>query len=680
MVTKFCSERKPAKETSDKEKLIDDVFQEIQAGPFDELRDADIRSAFEQAKSSDFEVCVVAPMSAGKSTLINAMLGTKLMPSKLEACTAIITRIKDSLDGADHWEAQVYDKQGCQIETYSRLDLKTMERLNGDDQVSEIRMNGDIPFVSSDDVSLVLVDTPGPNNARDPKHRQVQSDFLSRSSKALVLYVMTGEFGSDDDNRLLQQVAESMSVGGKQSRDRFLFVVNKIDARKEEDGATKETLDKIRAYLRNHGIERANIFPAAALPALDIRLVQNGAAVDEDTKWETDFLVGKLNRKETLHCEAYAPLPASLRGEINDKLSQAAADETGMSEALIHTGVVSIEAAIRQYVLKYAKTAKVKNIVDTFIHKLEEVGCFEETKNELVKNRAEKDEIVGQIKRIKQRVNDTKKAIAFENKVNDAILRVDQNSKKRIAQIVKQYQERLSQRLDRLRGQEISVDEAEKQAQDMKRFALNLEPEFQKNLEILINETVTDTCNALLREYCDRLASLADEEGADGLFGTHIDPFQLMSGSHFSVDGISVNNLVQNKRVEDGSEWVKNTNKKWYKPWTWFQESGYYRTKYKNVQYVKADDLILEFLAPIKAGLWSCGDEASKFAQKQSKNIVDSFTKEFKRLDDQLKAKLDLLEDYATQEDKVEARIAETERRLNWLEEIKAKVESILEI
>jgi hypothetical protein len=49
-------------------------------------------------------------------------------------------------------------------------------------------------------------------------------------------------------------------------------------------------------------------------------------------------------------------------------------------------------------------------------------------------------------------------------------------------------------------------------------------------------------------------------------------------------------------------------------------------------------------------------------------------------LDDQLKAKLDLLEDYATQENKVEARIAETERRLNWLEEIKAKVESILEI
>ena len=88
-------DRIPAKETSDKEALIDEVFSEIQEGPFDELRDAEIINAFQHAKSSDFEVCVVATMSAGKSTLINAMLGTELMPSKQEACTAIITKIKD---------------------------------------------------------------------------------------------------------------------------------------------------------------------------------------------------------------------------------------------------------------------------------------------------------------------------------------------------------------------------------------------------------------------------------------------------------------------------------------------------------------------------------------------------------------------------------------------------------
>lgn len=88
-------DRKPAKETKDKEVLIDQVFQKIKKGPFKELSDVEVISAFKHAKSSDFEVCVVATMSAGKSTLINSMLRSKLMPSKQEACTAIITRIKD---------------------------------------------------------------------------------------------------------------------------------------------------------------------------------------------------------------------------------------------------------------------------------------------------------------------------------------------------------------------------------------------------------------------------------------------------------------------------------------------------------------------------------------------------------------------------------------------------------
>ena len=151
-------DRKPAKETKDKEILIDQVFEKIKKGPFDELRDEEIVNAFENAKSSDFEVCVVATMSAGKSTLINALLQTKLMPSKQEACTAIITRIKDN-DAVD-WQAEVYNKDKKLIETHENLTYSTMERLNGDENVSEIKVTGNIPFVTADDVSLVLIDTP----------------------------------------------------------------------------------------------------------------------------------------------------------------------------------------------------------------------------------------------------------------------------------------------------------------------------------------------------------------------------------------------------------------------------------------------------------------------------------------------------------------------------------------
>lgn len=672
-------DRIPAKETSDKEVLIDEVFKEIQEGPFDELRDAEIISAFQHAKSSDFEVCVVATMSAGKSTLINSMLGTKLMPSKQEACTAIITRIKDT-EGNDTWQAEVYSKDNRLIETHKNLTYATMERLNSDENVSVIKTAGDIPFVSSEDVSLVLIDTPGPNNSRDPEHKKVQSEFLNKSSKSLVLYIMEGTFGSDDDNALLQRVADSMKVGGKQSKDRFIFVVNKMDDRRKEDGDTAQTLDRIRAYLKGHGITNPNLFPAAALPALNIRLIQSGADIDEDTLDETEMKVRKLNRNETLHFEEYASLPASIRGDIKMRLADAKNNGDADAEALIHTGVVSIEAAIRQYVQKYAKTAKIKSIVDTFMHKLDEVGCFEKTKQELAKNREDGERIARQIETIRKKVDDVKSAQQFRAAVDDAVIKVSDDAKDIIDSIVQKYQAKIRQKIDELRGQELDMDEVMDEVSRLERYAKKLEPDFQAELDELIRENLVKTSNALLQEYKKKLASLTSEIDPNALAGISIDPLKLMGGTVPTADDFSVTKLVQSKEVENGKEWVENTNKKWYKPWTWFQEKGYYRTKYKTVKYVPASDLAQEFFAPIKEIVVNDGEFAQKHVIKQSNRIVASFNKEFERLDGVLKQKLSELESYATDKTQAEERIKETEKRLAWLEVIKNRVASILEI
>lgn len=672
-------DRIPAKETSDKEVLIDEIFKEIQNGPFDELRDAEILSAFQHAKSSDFEVCVVATMSAGKSTLINSMLGTKLMPSKQEACTAIITRIKDT-EGTDSWQAEVYSKDDRLIETHENLTYGTMERLNSDENVSIIKVTGDIPFVSSEDVSLVLIDTPGPNNSRDPEHKKVQSEFLSKSSKSLVLYIMEGTFGSDDDNALLQRVADSMKVGGKQSKDRFIFVVNKMDDRRKEDGDTDQTLKRIRTYLKGHGITNPNLFPAAALPALNIRLIKSGVDVDEDTMDETEMKVRKLNRNAALHFETYASLPASIRGDINIKLSDAKLNGDAEAEALIHTGVVSIEAAIRQYVQKYAKTAKIKNIVDTFMHKLDEVGCFEKTKQELAKNREDGEHIAQQIELIRKKVDDVKSAKKFKDAVDDAVIKVSDDARDIIDDIVKKYQSKLTKKIDDLRGHELDMDEVMGEVDRLEKYASRLEPDFQSELEELIRGNLVKTSNALLQEYKNKLISLTSEIDFDSLIGISIDPLKLMSGSFVPADDFSVTRLVQSKKIEDGKEWVKNTEKKWYKPWTWFQESGYYRTKYKTVKYIIANELAQEFFAPIEETIVENGDMAYQHAVKQSNRIATSFNREFTRLDSVLKEKLSELESYATDKTKAEVRIKETESRLEWLEAIKNRVAAILEI
>ena len=673
-------DRIPAKETSDKEILIDEVFKEIQEGPFDELRDTEIISAFQHEKSSDFEVCVVATMSAGKSTLINAMLGTKLMPSKQEACTAIITKIKDNKNN-DSWQAEVYNKDNCLIETHENLTYPTMERLNNDKDVSVIKATGNIPFVSSEDVSLVLIDTPGPNNSRDPEHKKVQSDFLSKSSKSLVLYIMEGTFGSDDDNALLQRIADSMKVGGKQSKDRFIFVVNKMDDRRKEDGDTEQTLNRVRDYLfKKHGIANPNLFPAAALPALNIRLMQNGTELDDDTMDETEMKVRKLNRNEHLHFENYATLPASICGDIKIKLDNAKSNNDANAEALVHTGIVSIEAAIRQYFQKYAKTAKIKNIVDTFMHKLDEVGCFEKTKQELAKNHEDSERIALQIETIRKKIDDVKSAQNFRVAVDNAVIGVSDDAKEIIDNIVQKYQAKIRQKIDDLRGQELDMDDVMNEVYRLELYAKSLEPNFQADLDELIRENLIKTSKALLQEYKKKLESLTSEVDSDALAGISIDPIKLMEGTVPTADTFSVTNLIQSKEVTNGREWVENTNKKWYKPWTWFQEKGYYKTKYKTVHYVPASDLAQEFFAPIKETVINNGELAQKYVIRQSNRIAASFNKEFERLDDMLKQKLSELESYATDKSQAEKRIKETEKRLKWLEGIQKQVASILEI
>ena len=688
--------RIPAKETTDKEKLIDTVFENIKKGPFDELRDPQIINAFENAKSTDFEVCVVATMSAGKSTLINAMLGQKLMPSRMEACTAIITRIKDISTEDRPFKAEVFYKNNPHkpMESHSDLTLSKMEKFNADDNVSVIKVSGNIPFVSSDDVSLVLIDTPGGDYAIEPNHGIVQSEFLEQSSKALVLYIMTGEFGTNDDNGLIKRVADSMAHEGKKSKDRFIFVINKLDERKKEDGDINQTLDRARGYLLKHGIANPNLFPAAALPALNIRMMMRGADIDEDTIDETEVKVKKLNRpKNGLFFEEYAVIPASLKNEINGQLEEARASYNGpenenKKEALIHTGVVSIEAAIRQYVQKYAKTAKIKNIVDTFMHKIEEEVETEGTKKTLAAmakaNTSEANEELRRVKiqiaAIREKIDSTEEAQKFKSAIDAAVVRINDGFTVAVEEIIKKFQSSITKRMFEAHSKKFTLSDVQDEVDSLVKFAKKeVEPNFKVDLNAVVENKLIKTFESLCDEYRKNLESLTGETDAQNLASVKIDPLKLMGGS-FDYGNFSYEKFVKEEEVEDGEEWVKNTDKKWYKPWTWFQESGYFRTKYKEVKYIPGDELTQAFFQPVDRILYDSGDVAKEYAMQQSKKVAERFNLEFKRLNDVLKAKLAELQSHLGDKDKAEERLKEAERRLKWLENIKTEVESILEI
>ncbi len=664
----------PAKEIGDKEVAIQEVFDEIQNGPFNELRQPDVIKAFDLAKSKDFEVNVVATMSAGKSTLINSLLRQKLMPAKQEACTATITKIKDN--DADCFMAKVYDKDGTLIQTHAELTYETMEQLNSNPSVSRIQVEGNIPFVTSDDVSLVLVDTPGPNNSRDPEHKAATYRMLSESSKPLVLYIMNAtQLAVNDDYNLLSHVAESMKVGGKQSRDRFIFVVNKLDDFKKGEDSVEAAITKVRDYLKDNGIENPNIYPASALTALNIRtILANSDDDNDDDVYEAKGKVRKFNRNEEMHFEKYAPLTPSMRGEVEDMLAKAVAEGDDNQQALIHAGIVPIEAAIRMYVQKYAKTAKIKNIVDTFIKKLESTQSFEKTKQEIATNRDEQKEILAQIDVIKKKLASGEDAKKFKTQIEQ--INYDKEISKLAQSVIVAAQKKITKQLSSTDAK-LSKRDAESICQVFAKFAEGLQAEVQVKLENLISNHVKKNAEDLLEQYKKKIAELAQDVKVGSV---ELNPFELMQGDIISDTSALISKMTKSERVKVGEEWIENEDRKWYKPWTWFQEKGHYKEIYEDKEYVDGTELAQKFFAPIQELLYENSESAVEYAKKQTALIKKEFAKKFDELDAVLQSKLKELEVCAKDNENIEARIKETQERLDWLEKIQNKVNGILEI
>ena len=664
----------PAKEIGDKEVAIQEVFDEIQNGPFNELRQPDVIKAFDLAKSKDFEVNVVATMSAGKSTLINSLLRQKLMPAKQEACTATITKIKDN--DADCFMAKVYDKDGKLIQTHAELTYETMEQLNANPSVSRIQVEGNIPFVTADDVSLVLVDTPGPNNSRDPEHKAATYRMLSESSKPLVLYIMNAtQLAVNDDYNLLSHVAESMKVGGKQSRDRFIFVVNKLDDFKKGEDSVEAAITKVRDYLKDNGIENPNIYPASALTALNIRtILANSDDDNDDDVYEAKGKVRKFNRNEEMHFEKYAPLTPSMRGEVEDMLAKAVAEGDDNQQALIHAGIVPIEAAIRMYVQKYAKTAKIKNIVDTFIKKLESTQSFEKTKQEIATNRDEQKEILAQIDVIKKKLASGEDAKKFKTQIEQ--INYDKEISKLAQSVIVAAQKKITKQLSSTDAK-LSKRDAESICQVFAKFAEGLQAEVQVKLENLISNHVKKNAEDLLEQYKKKIAELAQDVKVGSV---ELNPFELMQGDIISDTSALISKMTKSEKVKVGEEWIANTDKKWYKPWTWFQEKGHYKEIYEDKEYVDGTELAQKFFAPIQELLYENSESAVEYAKKQTALIKKEFAKKFDELDAVLQSKLKELEICAKDNENIEARIKETQERLDWLEKIQNKVNGILEI
>lgn len=484
------------------EKEIDKIFKDIQKGPIDDLKTDIIRETFNRAKSSEFEVNVVATMSSGKSTLINALLGRKLMPAMQEATTATIVKIKD-VDGMKDFSAIAYDKNHKRISTFKKVTLQDMKSLNSDKNVYEIEIQGDIKFVSSDGMSLVLVDTPGPNNSRDIHHQEMTFKMLEDSDKSLVLFVMNGgQLGINDEKVFLDFICQNMKNGGKKTRDRYIFAVNKLDdfspaEDNDGEGCIRRALNSVRNGLNERGIKEANIFPVSAGAALEKR-------IDDEEEAILHKFYKRTKKYEEMRLNEYYDFshqPLSVRETLASEMEGLDSED----RVEYYTGIRNIEEAIRLYINKYARTTKVCDLVLAFRNRLTELSTMAKLEASIRSDEDFKKRLAKEIANAKSLISNSETTKSFTDEVerSNYTSEVERDLVKAISDAKRNFRELLAGK-----DHKVLVDVAKTQSRTIENQFNQSAAQMNVRVNGIIQNSFKSAMTKVINQYVSHLASL----------------------------------------------------------------------------------------------------------------------------------------------------------------------------
>ena len=700
---------------TDIERTIDKLFEEIKNGPVAELKDKKIIQAFEKAKDSKFEINVVATMSSGKSTLINALLCQQLMPAAMEATTATIVKIVDTEQ--DHFSAIAYDKSGQIVKKLDNVTLEDMQELNANIKVSTIEIKGKIPFVSSVGMKLVLVDTPGPNNSRDKSHEEMTYKMIADSDKSLVLYVMNGQqLGINDEKIFLDYVCQSMKDGGKKARARFIFAVNKMDdfsPDPHDDGpdCITKALDNVKSGLEDREIYNPNIFPVCSLPALQKRAEMKGTRARA-----LKGFVDMCEEYDVMHFENYYEynnLPLTVRNRIENFKAQS----TDANETIeIHTGIVSIEQAIAQYINKYARTTKVYDLVQSFNEKLNELAAVAHLEDAIRKDENAKAEIDKQIQRIKETIESAKNAQMRSKNIHSIDLVTSVNKR------LEEYFSTINTQISKMISGETKVEKTKalNQCEQIEKQCKAIALQIKVQIEKIIQDAYKTSINKVVEEYKKYLADLNLNVNSSALA---FSPISLVSASLADLSSIVKDNTqIVDESYEVDEEYkvkIKGTKGRnaaggaaggaaagaaigSFIPGIGTLiggiagalfgaaggaisgESEHYETRTrkklikKEGQYLDMRSISREYTQEFQESVINVKDQTTDFVTKETARLKDHLKEELKKIDEVLKKKLDSLSKVEA-DSKIKAEeLAQKQANLKWLEDIQDRVTNII--
>lgn len=290
-----------------------------------------------------FPVMVLATMSSGKSTLINALLGGDILPSKNAACTAKVYSILD--DDQIRVPRLYLTYRDGKTEIIEENLSEALEQANENDEVEDIFISGQIKGVLNTDKALLLIDTPGPNNSQDESHAKLMQTTLDKLRGGLVLYIINAtQMGIKDDHKNLMALKNHIDAN---PQIKVLFLMNKVDEIDFEKESIQDVINDTKKYIEDVGILSPDILPLSALAANLFKMVLGNEVLTR--KQERTFLkCYEMFQTSDIRLTSYA-ITDDL-GNQNEKRCVGKQEYTvaELTAALENTGIPYLEKYIQE--------------------------------------------------------------------------------------------------------------------------------------------------------------------------------------------------------------------------------------------------------------------------------------------------------------------------------------------
>lgn len=262
----------------------------------------EINKALDALQAQKYQVAVVASMSAGKSSFLNAVIGADVLASENAACTVCRTEVRHIKAGEtprllEYRETQrkpfvIAEGDRGQIRQEFLNRNREIQKNGNVEQTIRFELYHHIEAISqlSAISGFTLVDTAGPNQWESEQFNvnALKKNTLEalRTCNAILFILDYTTCKSKAASELFQEVlANRKEILADDTIGKVFFILNKVDLKTEQDPPISELIESLKQELKNSfGFPNPIIYTASSRKGLLAKLIMQGIATEAHIK------------------------------------------------------------------------------------------------------------------------------------------------------------------------------------------------------------------------------------------------------------------------------------------------------------------------------------------------------------------------------------------------------------